>query len=266
MLSSIPIDLKTTYLIAFAIVLIFAFILIIVIVIYNKKQLVFRQEKIIHEQTKINEKLEKELQIQKSLQEERNRISGDMHDELGAGISAIKLQSEILKQQINKNALNNNDVEEIIRISDEMKTSMREMLWSLNSKNDVLYKFVLHCKTYVENYFSKTQIKLVFVANIPDDEITISSDVRRAILLVIKEACHNIIKHSNATEATVELSHSENILKIIISDNGIGFNISKNSDGYGISTMQSRISSIDGEISIKSDSSGTQIIITVNTE
>lgn len=261
MLATMPAELKVTYLIVFAILLVLFFFVLFILVIYNKKQQVFiREKKILETETK-NQKLEKELQIQKSLQSERDRISGDMHDELGAGISAIKLQSEILKQQIGKNALNNDDVDEIIRISEEMKISMREMLWSLNSRNDNLKKFAEHCKSYVENYFSKSTIHYSFETNITDENISVSSDIRRAILLVIKEACHNIIKHSNATEILLEFQNSEQNFCVTIKDNGHGFKLDSNTEGYGISTMKSRITSINGNIIFQSNEQGTKITI-----
>ncbi|CAI9682377.1 hypothetical protein EAVNVH72_01997 [Elizabethkingia anophelis] len=207
------------------------------------------------------ELLLKEIEKQKSLQAERDRISGDMHDELGAGISAIKLQSEILKQQIKKDSLNDDDVNELIRISDDMKTSMREILWSLNTKNDNVQAFANHCQIYIENYLSKTNIHLKADFRIIHPSKEMPSDIRRNLLLIIKEACHNTVKHSHATEMTLLFSEQENQLILTIQDNGIGFTLPQTL-GYGLNMMRSRIECIGGYIQITS-SSGTYIYLEV---
>jgi two-component system sensor histidine kinase DesK len=264
MLPTLPIELKVTYFIAFAILLVLFFFVLFIMTIYNKKKQDFIQEKIIHEQIIKNEKLEKELQIQKSLQEERDRISGEMHDEIGAGISAIKLQSEISKHRIEQKTFCTEDVEEIIRISDDMKTSLREMLWSLNSKNDILRKFAEHCHYYFDNYFAKTKIASYYLSDISEEDIIISSDYRRVILSTIKEACHNILKHSEATEVFLEIQNIGKEVTISISDNGKGFIADKNHNGYGLSSMKTRISLVKGKLSIDSSSEGTVLEIIIN--
>lgn len=67
--------------------------IILVVMVYKKKQAAFINEKLLQEIEHRNVILEKELEIQKKIQEERERISHDMHDDLGAGISALKLQA-----------------------------------------------------------------------------------------------------------------------------------------------------------------------------
>jgi two-component system sensor histidine kinase DesK len=74
--------------------------IILVVMVYKKKQAAFINEKLLQEIEHRNVILEKELEIQKKIQEERERISHDMHDDLGAGISALKLQAEFLKQKV----------------------------------------------------------------------------------------------------------------------------------------------------------------------
>lgn len=260
----IPTELKITYFILFGITILLVGFVLYILMIYSKKQQLLLKEKQLNDAKLQNQKLEKELAIQKSLQSERDRISGDMHDELGAGISAIKLQSEILKQQIDKNKLQQEDINEIIRISDDMKNAMREMLWSLNSKNDLLINFATHCQLYIENYLAKAQIQTVFTIEIAkENNYKIPSDNRRTLMMVIKEACHNIVKHSQATEVKILAQATDKQFTLKIFDNGVGFQPQFLNDGYGLSTMQSRISSIGGKFIITSNSAGTLIDISI---
>lgn len=138
----------------FAIVILLMFVgfIILVVMVYKKKQMVFIKEKLLQEIEYRNQILEKELEIQKKIQEERERISHDMHDDLGAGISALKLQAEFLKQKINEQHLKE-DINDLLKTSEEMNLSMREMLWSLNSNNDTLGNFIQYLTIYSENFF-----------------------------------------------------------------------------------------------------------------
>jgi two-component system sensor histidine kinase DesK len=159
----------------FAIVILLMFVgfVILVVMVYRKKQMVFIKEKLLQEIEYRNQILEKELEIQKKIQEERERISHDMHDDLGAGISALKLQAEFLKQKINEQHLKE-DINDLLKTSEEMNLSMREMLWSLNSNNDTLGNFIQYLTIYSENFFKKTEIEIkidrTFVQALPDDK------------------------------------------------------------------------------------------------
>jgi two-component system sensor histidine kinase DesK len=118
---------------------------------YNRRQLLYLKEKQLKESEHQNQLLQKELEKQKSIEAERERISHDMHDDLGAGISALKLQAEFLKQRAENDDLKN-DIDELLKTSEEMNLSMREMLWSLNSGNDTLGSFIDYSKMYAQNF------------------------------------------------------------------------------------------------------------------
>ena len=94
-----PEQVKLMFLIALIILMMFAGFIVMVVMVYKKKQLVFQKERLLKDIQYRNQLLEKELEIQRKVQEERERISHDMHDDLGAGISALKLQAEFIKQK-----------------------------------------------------------------------------------------------------------------------------------------------------------------------
>lgn len=231
---------------------------------YNKRQQFYIKEKQLKDAEFKNQILEKELEKQKSLENERARISRDMHDEIGAGISAIKLQSEILKMQSQN--ISHQEIDELIKISENMNHSMREMLWSLNVANDNIENFTDYCIHYLENYFSKTNINFNFQKNIQNQKSIIKSEIRRNILMVIKESAHNIVKHSQASQSTFQITDENQNLKIKISDNGKGFSSESSSVGYGLSSMRSRTESLDGEFSLISDDSGTTVSLSIDLE
>ena len=115
-MKELPQEIKLTYIIAIIVMFIFVCFIIMVVFIYNKKQLIQQQEDQIRVSEFKNQLLQKELERQKAIQLERERISQDMHDDLGAGISAIKLQAEFLKHK-SSNVKLQEDIEQIIKTS-----------------------------------------------------------------------------------------------------------------------------------------------------
>ncbi len=186
-----------------------------------------------------------------------------MHDDLGAGISALKLQAEFLKTKIKDNRLHD-DVDDLIKTSEEMNTSMREILWSLNSRNDTLQKFINYIHEYSVHFFSKSPMHLDFENTVTEDD-TISFYVRRNLFLCLKEAMNNVYKHSKATQVNLSFHFQHQTLRILLHDNGIGFNPETNSPGNGLVNMDSRMKQINGRFQISKVANGTllEFIITL---
>ena len=250
-----PEQVKLMFLIAIVILMTFVGFIVMVVMVYKKKQLVFQKEKLLQEIQFRNGILEKELEIQKKVQEERERISHDMHDDLGAGISALKLQAEFIKQKVEDEMIKA-DVDDLLKTAGEMNLSMREMLWSLNSDNDNLVNFMQYVAQYAENFFKKTDIKITVKREVYSPETKLNSEVRRNLFLCAKEAFNNIYKHSKASEINILFSLNNNeMFTMQIIDNGLGIS-EKYSSGYGLKNMQKRMEDVGGECQISSSENG----------
>ena len=250
-----PEQVKLMFLIAIVILMTFVGFIVMVVMVYKKKQLVFQKEKLLQEIQFRNGILEKELEIQKKVQEERERISHDMHDDLGAGISALKLQAEFIKQKVEDEMIKA-DVDDLLKTAGEMNLSMREMLWSLNSDNDNLVNFMQYVAQYAENLFKKTDIKITVKRAVYSPETKLNSEVRRNFFLCAKEAFNNIYKHSKASEINILFSLNNNeMFTMQIIDNGLGIS-EKSSSGYGLENMQKRMEDVGGECQISSSENG----------
>lgn len=247
----------------FAIVILLMFVgfVILVVMVYRKKQIVFIKEKLLQEIEYRNQILEKELEIQKKIQEERERISHDMHDDLGAGISALKLQAEFLKQKINEQHLKE-DINDLLKTSEEMNLSMREMLWSLNSNNDTLGNFIQYLTIYSENFFKKTKIEIKIDRKVDHPEKQLNAETRRHLFLCAKEALNNIYKHSQARSLSIFFLLEKDIFTLEIIDNGIGIQNKKKS-GNGLYNMERRMNSIEGSFKIKPSKKGLHLLFQV---
>lgn len=247
----------------FAIVILLMFVgfVILVVMVYRKKQMVFIKEKLLQKIEYRNQILEKELEIQKKIQEERERISHDMHDDLGAGISALKLQAEFLKQKINEQHLKE-DINDLLKTSEEMNLSMREVLWSLNSNNDTLGNFIQYLTIYSENFFKKTKIEIKIDKKVDHPEKQLNAETRRHLFLCAKEALNNIYKHSQARSLRIFFLLEKDIFTLEIIDNGIGIQNKKKS-GNGLYNMERRMNSIEGSFKIKPSKKGLHLLFQV---
>lgn len=229
--------------------------------LFNKKRLLFLQERKLQEAEHQNQLLQKELEQQRSIEKERERISHDMHDDLGAGISALKLQAEFLKYKIEDNELQN-DINELLKTSEEMNISMREMLWSLNSENDTLGSFIDYAILYTGNFLKKTKVVLRSECEDIISDTPISTELRRNLFLCLKEAVNNTYKHSQANTLKLSFSQNQNYFLMKIQDNGIGIP-DRQSEGNGLRNMKRRMNEAEGQCKVLSTSSGTSLIFEV---
>lgn len=247
----------------FAIIILLMFVgfIILVVMVYKKKQAAFINEKLLQEIEHRNVILEKELEIQKKIQEERERISHDMHDDLGAGISALKLQAEFLKQKVQEQNLIE-DIDDLLKTSEEMNLSMREMLWSLNSSNDNLGNFMQYVSLYAENFFKKTDVKINIARKVELPDTKLNAEIRRNFFLCAKEALNNVYKHSKAQNVDILFTLKDHLFTMEIIDDGVGLGESLTS-GNGLNNMQRRIQNLCGNYTIKPSEKGLHLVFEI---
>lgn len=251
-------DIKLAYIIAISIMMLFVVFIVLIVVLYNKRQLFFIQQQKLKEAEHQNQLLQKELEKQRSIEMERERISHDMHDDLGAGISALKLQAEFLKQKADNDDLQN-DIDELLKTSEEMNLSMREMLWSLNSGNDTLGSFIDYAIQYADNFLKKTKIKLWTESIDIISDTSISTEMRRNMFLCLKESLNNAYKHSQSSQLKLSFTQTGKEFVMRVSDNGIGIN-SEKPEGNGLRNMKRRMQEQNGECYISSEGIGTEVV------
>ena len=202
---------------------------------------------------------ETKLAVINAKQKERNRISADMHDELGAGITAIRLYSELAKSKTEKEVMP--EIEKISDSADELLTNMNAIIWAMSSNNDSLENMVAYIRSYSQEYFENTGIKckINIIENLPD--IPVWGEFRKNVFLVIKEALNNILKHSKATEVTITLTIVPDGLALYIQDNGIGIDLDKvRRFGNGLKNMKKRMDEMNIEFNIENNN-GTLITL-----
>jgi signal transduction histidine kinase len=198
---------------------------------------------------------ETQLAVIKAQQEERNRISADMHDDLGAGMTTISLYSELAKSKLINNPIP--EIEKISSAANDLLNKMNAIIWSMSNSNDSLGNMIAYIRSYAIEYFEDTGVncKIDIPENLPN--IQVIGTIRRNVFLVVKEALNNVLKHAKATEVSITLIRVENSLILYIQDNGTGINMDKlRQFGNGLKNMKKRMADIDVEFSIENLSAG----------
>jgi len=202
---------------------------------------------------------ETQLAVIKAQQEERNRISADMHDDLGAGMTTIRLYSELAKSKLSDNSIP--EIDKISSSANELLNKMNAIIWSMSSSNDSLGNMIAYIRSYALEYFEDSGVNCRI--NIPDNlpNIEVIGEIRRNVFLVVKEALNNILKHSKATEVQITLAREADELCLYIQDNGIGIDMDAlRQFGNGLKNMKKRMADVDIEFRIE-NKNGTLVTL-----
>lgn len=204
-----------------------------------------------------------QLEREQALEHERRRISADMHDEVGARLTEIGILSELARKDIGNRGKAEEHVQKISQASREVIANIGEIIWAIDTRNDSLDDLVAYLRQYTSKYFEATSIQCEF--DIPEKIPTthFSAEKRRNIFLVVKEALHNIVKHSKATSVRISASFSGGALEIHVEDNGQGFDTKELSRfGNGLRNMATRMNDVGGSLEISSkQGQGTKVTI-----
>ncbi len=202
----------------------------------NKRELIISVQK--EEKLKLEterKELEKQVAVLAATQDERNRISADMHDELGSGVTAIRLMSEIVKSKMKEQTLP--EIEKISHSANELLNKMNTIIWTMTSSNDSVENLVAYIRSYAVEFFESTAIDCYFSmpASIPSREI--SGEKRRNMFLSVKEALNNVLKHSQSSVVKINVTVGDKLI-IEIQDDGVGINMEKlRKFGNGLNNM-----------------------------
>jgi signal transduction histidine kinase len=191
----------------------------------------------------------------RELEEVRRRIATDLHDDVGSSLTQISLLSEVARQRLEgKEAVVNEPLTLIARLSSELVDSMSDIVWAINPQKDHLSDLSQRMRHFASDVLTARQIELQF--RTPDDEqqadIKVGANVRREVFLIFKEGINNLVRHSRCRAAAVEFRVEEEGLYLRMSDDGQGFEVRSKSWGHGLLSMQERCRSLGGLLTIES--------------
>ncbi|MEE9432563.1 MAG: triple tyrosine motif-containing protein [Melioribacteraceae bacterium] len=193
----------------------------------------------------------------------RTKISTDLHDSIGSGLTEITFLSQMLKTRVKQDEVADNQTTNITNISKKLITDMRDIVWLVNPSKDSLKDLFYRLKdAYQEiTQHSDINIKINNIENLAD--ISLPMNFRQHIYLIFKEAINNSLKYSKCKNITVDIKTKSKLLEVILKDDGVGFDINTIKKGNGLNNMEERAKAINGNIEFTSKhNEGTTIIFT----
>jgi len=209
-------------------------------------------------------------QLQNAVEKEKIMLANRIDNELNQNLAALKMDLGVFKNKIKNKQVDNLPIEINSKIDDVysiLGNSIRSSLKIMNSlRNEVLYimGFMDAIEFYLDEFSKNTHIEYIVETNF--SKLMLNPQLSAPLFRVFENAMENVAKHSKATEVTIKINTSDDILRLEIIDNGIGFNY-KQSMLYtteGLMFMQERIHLLDGKIQIKTaPEQGTKIILEI---
>jgi two-component system, NarL family, sensor histidine kinase UhpB len=195
---------------------------------------------------------------QTEMEQMRNIIARDLHDDIGSTLSTINIISNLAMRE-NTNG-NNLHLSRIAEQSTRIMESMTDMVWSINPINDSMEKVVVKMKVFASEILESKNIGFRFSGEESLNGLLLDAEKRKNLFLIFKEAINNSAKYSGATEVGVTLKKSERRLVMTIADNGHGFDKQNTKEGNGLKNMDARAKAMQANFKLSSvERLGTRI-------
>jgi len=194
---------------------------------------------------------------------ERKRIAKELHDGLGAQLSALKLHAQSVDYEKmllveNTKILHQNLINQI----DEACLEVRSISHDLLPPGLINSGITESINRFIHQIKENSDIDLKFIHQIEKE--TFTKDVEVQIFRIVQELVNNIIKHAHAQSAAIQLIQNNSKLLIIAEDDGIGFDMEGTKEGLGINNIKNRIASLKGSIVFDTlRNNGTTVIIEI---
>ncbi len=184
----------------------------------------------------------------------RNKISKDLHDDVGSSLSSLNVYSTVATNFLETNPSKAKEMlQKISTQSIELMENIGDIVWSMKSNKEETVSLSTKIKNFTADVLSAAEINYIIDVDESDELLVKSLTARRNILMIIKEAINNAVKYSHASNIIIRLKKTNNTFSIFIKDDGNGFEVdSKRTSGNGLTNMQKRASELNGTVNIQS--------------
>jgi signal transduction histidine kinase len=215
------------------IILVFAIVLIAIIIVWRINASKLKKKQL-------------ELQASEKLQKEKERISRDLHDNVGGQLSYVLYSLDDLDHTDNskRNEIKTN-INESVR---SVIQNLRETIWAINDESLTINDLSDKLKVYSRSMFKNSNTKIVFSENIESD-IILNSLVGLNLYRICQEIINNAFKYSKATQLKFTINSNEKAT-IVIEDDGNGFDLNEQSEGFGLKNIHDRAQEIGASVTI----------------
>jgi signal transduction histidine kinase len=202
------------------------------------------------------------FQRQHALDQERVRIARDLHDEIGANLSHISILSSLAAKPSTAASTSREHNAEVANVARLTILAFDEILWSINPKNDTLQSLSHFICRRTEEILAPAKLSYHFELDESFPDRFVPPQRRHGLLLAVKEALHNILKHAAATRVELRCAMDGRVFVVCLADNGRGFDPqciasgAQDRHGHGLDNMLRRLAELGGECQLASSPGG----------
>ena len=198
-----------------------------------------------------------------AVEAERSRIARDLHDDLGSSLTEIGVLASTGSRHLPEGRKHLDLFQAISEKARKLIAGLDVIVWAVDPEQNSLQSLADYLSGYAEEYLVNADISCRFKIPVSLPAVSLDGRVRHDLFLAIKEALHNIVQHSRATEVEFRLSVNQSMLEIVVADNGRGF-VLQEGGGYGLKNLQARLAKIGGHCEVSSrKGQGTHVNITL---
>jgi signal transduction histidine kinase len=201
---------------------------------------------------------------QLDLEQQRNKITADLHDNIGASLSSLQVNSSIANQLIDKDAnLAKPVLKKIENQAKNLADTIGDIIWSMKPGKDEFMTMSSRIKNFANDILGATDIDYEIKIDNRMDTLINDITIRKNIVFIAREAINNAVKYSKASKITISVQIQKQQLALLIGDNGVGFDV-KYARGNGIVNMKKRAEELKADFQIKTTlQQGTEISILI---
>jgi len=198
------------------------------------------------------------LKRQRAVERERARIARDIHDDLGASLTRIAMLSEGVRREFEGNSNGAIAAARVNATARELMRAMDEIVWAVNPKHDTLDSLASYLGGFAQDFLQAAGVRCRLDVPMQLPAQPVVAEVRHSLYLATKEALHNVVKHSGASEVQIVVRPEQGGFLITVEDNGRGLNPAlaqpggpneptvRIAHGNGLANMQKRMTDLGG--------------------
>lgn len=188
------------------------------------------------------------------------KLAADLHDNIGSGLTEISILSELVSHETkSETTLSRDRLNSISDKARQLIDTMSDIVWMVNPQRDSFYHLIIRLKDTYSDLLNSAGISFQTINLEKLNTLKLPMEYKQNLYLIFKEGMNNAIKHSRCTRISFEASLTKDILKLFLSDDGIGIDQENHKLGNGLLNMKSRARVIGGILNVDSSGSGTTI-------
>ena len=192
--------------------------------------------------------------LMEAQEEERRRISRELHDDIGQRVSLLAIELDLVRQLLEGQEHLRDRVERAQAATGELGTDLHQLSHALHSSKLQYLGLPAALRELCSRIAEKHSLTVQL--DCEEQRVALPEEDALALFRVAQEALNNVVRHSRATKVKVALTQTPNEVRLMVCDNGTGFDPVRKTSGIGVIGMRERLRAIEGEFQIITEPRG----------